>query len=68
MSDPLDDSVLEYLRSAIRSLMNDRADHIAGGACDDFADYKKQVGVIEGLAMAEREILDLAERLKQADQ
>jgi hypothetical protein len=34
---------------------------------NDWAEYRHQVGVIEGLAKAERELLDLEERLKQQD-
>lgn len=47
------------LHGKIRKEMNDMADHIAGGGCIDFADYRKCCGVIEGLARAERELLDL---------
>ena len=43
--------------------MNDMADHIAGGACADFAEYKRCCGVIEGLARAERELLDLTKQI-----
>jgi hypothetical protein len=42
--------------------MNDHADHVSTGACKDFSDYQKMVGVIEGLALAEREILDWIEK------
>jgi hypothetical protein len=44
--------------------MNEYADHISGGACKDYSDYTKLCGVIEGLALAEREILDLKERFE----
>jgi hypothetical protein len=33
----------------------------------DFADYKHQTGIIAGLALAEREILDLVERVEKED-
>lgn len=49
----------EELRKRIRLDMNNIADHIATGACKDWAEYRKQVGVVEGLAMAERHLLDL---------
>jgi hypothetical protein len=42
--------------------MNDHADHVSTGACKDFSDYQKMVGVIEGLALAEREVLDWIEK------
>lgn len=67
MSDIIEDSVIRYLKDRIRSVMNDRADYVSTGACTDFADYKHHVGVIEGLALAERELLDVAERMQRAD-
>ena len=63
----MEEKILEHLRSKMREMMNERADHVAGGACTDYSDYKHITGVIEGLALAEREILDLAERLRQAE-
>ena len=46
--------------------MNQHADHMATGACKDYSEYQKMAGVIEGLALAEREMLDWAEQhLKQ---
>lgn len=51
----------EELRKRIRRDMNDYADAISTGACKDWAEYRKQVGVVEGLAMAERHLLDLIE-------
>lgn len=62
-----EESVLEYLRKKIRDMMNIHADHIATGGVNDWAEYRHQVGVIEGLAKAERELLDLEERLSRQD-
>jgi len=45
--------------------MNNMSDHISTGGCTDFADYSKCCGVIQGLAMAERELLDMMEALEQ---
>lgn len=53
----------EALRKAIRHQMNDMADHISGGACTDYADYKRCCGIIHGLALAERELLDLCKQI-----
>lgn len=50
---------LDRLRRRLRDLMNDYADTVAGGSAQDFAEYKKLCGVIEGLALAERELLDI---------
>ncbi len=54
--------LIEKFKSRIRDLMNDRADNIATGSCTSFDEYKHQSGVIEGLALAERELLDWIER------
>jgi hypothetical protein len=60
---PVSDNVAEFLRKSIRTQMNDMADHIAGGGCADFSEYKRCCGVIEGLARAERELLDLTKQI-----
>lgn len=64
----MEEKILEHLRSKLREMMNERADYLAAGACPDWSEYKRLTGVIEGLALAEREILDLADRLKRAEQ
>jgi len=56
------------LREQIRTDMNNYADDIAGGSCRTFEEYQKLVGVIQGLALAERYILDLAKRAEDADE
>ena len=57
----------EAYKEALRSVMNDKADDIATGSAQDFADYKYRVGVIEGLALAEREFLDIIEIIERAE-
>lgn len=57
------DNLADYLRKSLRQQMNDLADHIAGGGCIDFNEYKRCCGVIEGLARAERELLDLTKQI-----
>ena len=47
--------------------MNNKADDIATGCASDFPDYKYHVGVIEGLALAEREFLDIIERIEREE-
>jgi len=47
--------------------MNDHADHISTGACKDYSEYQKMVGIIEGLALTEREVLDWVEKFIKAD-
>jgi hypothetical protein len=56
------------LREQIRNDMNNYADDIAGGACRNFEEYQKLVGIIQGLALAERYLLDLAKKVEDADE
>ena len=56
------------LREQIRNDMNNYADDLAGGACRNFEEYQKLVGVIQGLALAERYLLDLAKKVEDADE
>jgi hypothetical protein len=53
---------LDRLRRRLRDLLNDYADTVAGGSAQDFAEYKKLCGIIEGLALAERELLDIRQK------
>ena len=56
------------LREKIRTDMNNYADDCAGGACSSFEEYKKLCGVIQGLAIAERYLLDLAEKVEKSNE
>ena len=56
------------LRDQIRTDMNNYADDVATGACRTFEDYQKLCGVIQGLAIAERHLLDLAEKVEKANE
>jgi hypothetical protein len=56
------------LREKLRTDMNNYADDMAGGACRNFEDYQKLCGIIQGLATAERYLLDLAEKVEQSDE
>jgi hypothetical protein len=56
------------LREQIRTDMNNYADDVASGACRTFEDYQKLCGVIQGLAIAERHLLDLAEKVEKANE
>ena len=64
-SDFIGDTLIEKFKSRLRDLMNDRADNVATGSCTNFDEYKHQTGVIEGLALAEREFLDIVEELER---
>jgi hypothetical protein len=58
------DTVTGFVRKQIRQAMNDLADHIAGGGCANIEEYRFCCGKIEGLAIAEREMLDIEKRLQ----
>jgi len=55
-------SLSEFLKKRFRDIMNQHADHVSTGACKDYSDYQKMTGVIEGLALAEREVLDWVQK------
>ena len=55
------------LREKLRTDMNNYADDCAGGACRTFEEYQKLCGIIQGLALAERYLLDLAEKVEKSD-
>lgn len=61
-------SFVDTLRDMIRKDMNNYADDLAGGVCADFSQYQKLCGVIQGLALAERHLLDLAEKVEKSDE
>ncbi len=56
------------LREKIRTDMNNYADDLAGGACRTFDEYQKLCGVIQGLSLAERHVMDLVEKIEAADE
>jgi len=56
------------LREEIRKDMNNYADDLAGGACKNFDEYQKLCGVISGLAIAERYLIDLLEKVEKDDE
>jgi hypothetical protein len=68
MSNVAEHNFVDILRKHIRDDMNNYADDVAGGACADFAAYQKLCGVIQGLAIAERHLLDLAKRVEDSDE
>jgi hypothetical protein len=56
------------LREKLRTDMNNYADDLAGGACRSYDEYQKLCGLIQGLAIAERYLIDLAEKVEQSDE
>ena len=55
---------LEVIRQKIRGYLNDIADPMAGGGCENHEDYVRLVGKVEALALIERDILDSQQRLE----
>ena len=56
------------LREKLRTDMNNYTDDMAGGVCRSFDDYQKLCGLIQGLAVAERHLLDLVEKVEASDE
>ncbi len=56
---------LEILRDKLRALTNDITAGIAVGSCKTYDEYRYQAGQINGLKLAERELLELKEQLEQ---
>ena len=57
--------MMEVIRDKIRNYMNDIADHMAGGGCQNHEEYVRLVGKVEALALIERDILDMEQRLEK---
>mgnify|MGYP000029179176 CR=1 FL=1 len=55
------DAVADYLREKLTTTKNNLSETIATGSSENYADYKYQVGIIEGLTIAIEE-LKLAEK------
>jgi hypothetical protein len=50
------------LRNQIRNELNECADALAAGPVADWTEFSRLRGVIQGLALAERYLIDLAEK------
>lgn len=57
----------DVIKKKIRQHMNEIADDLAGGAAIDYANYRYLVGIVSGLAMIEREILDYEKSRNEDD-
>ena len=58
---------LDVIKQKIRNKMNELADDLVLGSARDFAEYRHLTGMISGLAMVERDILDLEQRQRDAE-
>lgn len=54
-------------RDKLRARTKDLADFVVGGNAKSFEHYKDLCGEIRGLAHAERDLLDAAEQLEEAE-
>ena len=57
----------EQFRIQLRQYMNELTDSVALGNAKNFEEYQRFVGQIEGLAIAERELLNLVKTQDQED-
>jgi hypothetical protein len=59
---------VRVLRDQIRTDMNNYSDDLSAGVCQSFEQYQKLCGIIQGLALAERYLLDLAKKVEESDE
>ena len=59
---------LYVIKQKIREHMNQIADDLALGGAPDYNQYKYLTGIISGLALVERDILDMETARKTADE
>ena len=60
-------AVADECRKTIRVYMNELTDNVALGSAKSFEEYQRTVGQIEGLAIAERELLNLLNLSSEED-
>jgi hypothetical protein len=58
---------LFVIKQKIRDHMNQLADDLALGGAQDYNQYKYLTGIISGLALVERDILDIESAKRAAD-
>ena len=63
-----DFKVLNVLRSKFRERIVSISEAVANGTCKSFDEYRNLCGVINGLALAERDLLDLHNAMEQNDE
>lgn len=50
---------------ALRKIRDNVKDDISSGSASSYDEYKHKVGILDGLAMAEREFLDITSKLER---
>ena len=58
---------LDVIKGKIRQKMNEIADDLALGGAKDYAQYTHLTGIIAGLAMVERDIIDYQDMIREVD-
>lgn len=58
---------MQVIKGKIRERLNQIADDLAVGVALDYNQYKYLTGIIAGLAMVERDIVDLEEIQRNAE-
>ena len=70
MTSGVSDNALLTLKDMLRKQMDSTANYIlgegGGGGCKNFEEYRYYTGIIQGLALAERDLLDLNQRIEEA--
>jgi len=61
----MSDDPFSLLRKKLRKQMNEIADLLSLGSAKNMEEYRKMCGIIEGLAWAEREVIDLEDRIRE---
>jgi hypothetical protein len=64
----MDKKILELLHSRISERITTISESLVGGVAEDYAEYRRLCGVVTGLLTAQREIQDLATKLKETDE
>ena len=49
----------------LKKITEDHVDDLASGSADSYDDYRYKVGVVEGIRIAQREFLDITERIER---
>ena len=65
MTKKASNNLLTTIQNDLRVQMNEVSDHMSMGGCKDMDEYSRNVGIIQGLAFAERTLLDLDERIER---
>lgn len=63
MNERAKDPTLELLQKKIWQQIADASDNLVSDNCKSFEEYKHHTGIIQGLLRAERELLDLDEKM-----